>query len=268
MAGFGQITPSYIQYASNGLTKSGNRVILGGALTANTVVSYIPSARYLAFGDFASSTAFGFGNLTGGSTVIFTVANANILSLTSAKDVDSVISQYSSDVTSNRNALEVELEKTGAYGFSHGLYNYNNANTGFQDRISELSYRRKGANSTDTSVMSIVVSYNYADHDSSNIHAVMYTDTSGVDTFNGWHINKDYAQLEYNKTAEDGQASGKSVTINDDGVSIYINGTKIFRIPNAVTDYASDAAAVIAGLTTGDVYRNTLLGVTSLCIIP
>lgn len=42
--------------------------------------------------------------------------------------------------------------------------------------------------------------------------------------YNGWHVNETYVQLEFGKTAEDGQATGITLTVNSSGVHHYESG--------------------------------------------
>lgn len=104
---------------------------------------------------------------------------------------------------------------------------------------------------------------------------------SGVTTFQTLINNK--GSIVISSGDINGSANGNGISINDNNQltsvgNVFVglgNGTlitvndknQLITITNVPT-FASDSAAVTGGLDTGQLYKNTLLGVTSLCIIP
>jgi hypothetical protein len=61
----------------------------------------------------------------------------------------------------------------------------------------------------------------------------MIDDTGVLTNYNGWNVSNAYAQLEYNKVAEDGQDTGTCLTLNEDGVSHYQDGAILNQFDNS-----------------------------------
>jgi len=97
-------------------------------------------------------------------------------------------------------------------------------------------------------------------------HGRFITDTA-TGKYNGWHVGADYAQLEFAKTGEDGQASGINLTVDSSGVSIINAGSLAFKVnttgskisaPN-IPAYANNTAAV-AAIGAGKLYYTDVAG--------
>lgn len=97
-------------------------------------------------------------------------------------------------------------------------------------------------------------------------HGRFITDTA-IGKYNGWRVGATYAQLEFDKTGEDGQATGINLTVDSSGVSIINGGVLAFKVnttgtkismPN-VPAYANNTLAV-AAIGAGKLYYTDVAG--------
>lgn len=253
----------------NGTTANGSMCDLGGDVIQDTILQFNPREYSLLIGDTVNSSVLYFGDVQNDGVFLFGVNdydaayfNGGSFEATSSSNVRLTASDNSGfygtltiDPYSVANepgaGLYLRENQTDEYGFfaiNNGVKKYSNIYYGVLDGNNEI---------TDTSRW---------EANENEVHGRKYITVGG--SYNGIHCNTSYAQLEYNKVAEDNQATGTLWVMDADGASMFKDGTKVFRIKNSVPTYADDAAAIGGGLTTGDVYKTTTGGSTFLKIVP
>ena len=238
----------------NGTTANGSKCDLGGDVIQDTILSFNPTEYSVVFGDFDNGAAFYYGNVLGDGSRFGSAGNKAIsLTVDLNNGRFAGLGALEDDGTGNASSgLNVIQD-----GYDYGLYNFYNGGK----RTANIYFGlRDGNGTTDISRLEANINEVHGRH--------IIDDTGVIPNYNGFHANDTYTQLEYNKTAEDGQDTGTLTVVDADGASMFKDGTKVFRIKNSVPTYADDAAAVVGGLTTGDVYKTTTGGSTFLKIVP
>jgi len=252
--------PTFLLTASNGLTNSGSNVELGGTLTEKTFIDVGDSSinffndsmvlsvgklnpNYYGVSLIGSDIAATLTNEAIFNSKRFTVktANGDGISITDsvvASGLFGIISWQGKDTVSSGGGFYADIK--GRY--SSGFYEL------IQDGVprAQLYYGTLDSNNVITDRVRIEVSQTAA-------HGRFITDTA-TGQYNGWRVGADYAQLEFAKTGEDGQASGINLTVDSSGVSIINAGSLAFKVnttgskisaPN-IPAYANNTAAVAA----------------------
>jgi len=265
--------PTFLLTASNGLTNSGSIVRLGGSLTQNTfidvgdssIVFYNDSMNLLVgslsgggYGTNLSGTDF---NATLRNDAIFTAKYFNVI--TANGEGISIIDTVAASGLLCKiiwGGADTIASGGGFYADIKGRYS-----SGFYELIengvpkAQLFYGTLDSNNIITDRVRIEASPTAA-------HGRFIADTA-TGQYNGWHVGADYAQLEFAKTGEDGQASGINLTVDSSGVSIINAGSLAFKVnttgskismPN-IPAYANNAAAVSA-IGAGKLYYTDVAG--------
>lgn len=265
--------PTFLLTASNGLTNSGSIVKLGGSLTQNTfidvgdssIVFYNDSMNLLVgslsgggYGTNLSGTDF---NATLRNDAIFTAKYFNVI--TANGEGISIIDTVAASGLLCKiiwGGADTIASGGGFYADIKGRYS-----SGFYELIengvpkAQLFYGTLDSTNSITDIARIEANPTAA-------HGRFITDTA-TGQYNGWHVGADYAQLEFAKTGEDGQASGINLTVDSSGVSIINAGSLAFKVnttgskisaPN-IPAYANNAAAA-AAIGAGKLYYTDVAG--------
>lgn len=287
----------------NGTTFNVDKVDLGGEITENTILTFDPTVLKLIVGDSDTPSLFAFGNLNSDGEARFLVTGVSAANISAnGVDITNVDASGSVAITS---ADAIDIEADGAMNLSAisdvtmqsesaVFLSTSNASSEYTSGLSITPFATMPAaglnlkKDQDFEVGFFAIES--ADRKYANIYygvlngSNVITDTSRVEAnenevhgrkfitvggnYNGFHCNTTYSQLEFNKSADDGQASGTVWVLDTNGAALYVGGTLQFRIKNSVPSYADDAAATGAGLVTGDVYKTTTGGSTFLKIVP
>ena len=237
---------------NNGLTRSGDTVKLGGTLDSNTIITFSPSNNYIVFGNIDSGTAFYYGNLLGDGGRFGSAGNSAInLTVDLNNGRFAGLGALEDDGTGNASSgLNVIQD-----GYDYGLYNFYNGGK----RTANIYFGLHDGNGT-TDISRLEANIN-------EVHGRHIIDsTATIPNYNGFHANRYYSQLEYDKQAEDDQATGTLWVLDANGASYYVGGSFIFRIGNTIPTYADDAAAAAGGVAVNQVYKTTTGGSTFLKI--
>jgi len=246
----------------NGTTVNGNKVDLGGDVIQDTILNFNPTVYKLVLGS-EDEAVFFYGELNGGAGLYAEADNIRIASYT--PDSSGELSSFTVD-NSTGYSVTVLKNQTAGVGVDYGIAILDKTAFGGEGKSSNIYYGKNDGAGNTTDLIRIEVLG--TDEETSHAHMRRFIDFDTPVNYNGVHVNKYYAQLEYNKQSEDDQDTGTLWVVNADGAIMYKDGVKVFRIKNSVPTYANDAAAITGGLTTGDVYKNTTGGITSLCIVP
>lgn len=247
----------------NGTTANGSMCDLGGDVIQDTILSFDPTDKSITFGDGADYY-FGFGDVQNDGEVKL-ISGVDFIDISTSVDTNNEYSQYSVVNESGQYATVVKHQTEGV-GCDYGIAILDKSQFGGSGKSTNIYYGSNDGAGNTTDLIRIEVLA--TDEATSHAHMRRFIDFTTPVNYNGVHVNGDYAQLEYNKVAEDGQATGTLWVVDADGASMFKDGTKVFRIKNSVPTYADDAAAVVGGLTTGDVYKTTTGGSTFLKIVP
>ena len=238
----------------NGTTANGSKCDLGGDVIQDTALTFDPSEYYISFGDTDNANGFYYGNIVGDGDVYLGSDGANVVSFYAESGTNFYLIGTSLDDGTGFPTVDLNVVNDDV---RYGFYAFDNSGK----KTSKIYYALwDGAITTDISRIE-------ANED--EVHGRHLIDPTGVlPNYNGFYANATYTQLEFNKTAEDGQTTGNVWVLDADGASMFKDGVKVFRIKNSVPSYADDAAAAVGGLTTGDVYKTTTSGSTFLKIVP
>ena len=269
---------SALLFFENGLTENTGTVKLGGEIIENTSLEFDPTVYGITFGDLNIGKGVIVGNALSSNEFLFIVGNADSASITAKAitlettdggDVNvnsnnSVAIEANDGVSDHRGLMVLEpyattpaagLSLQKSQDFEVGVFAIDSPSK----KYANIYYGVLDVNNVITDISRFEANEN-------EVHGRKYITPGG--NYNGIHCNTTYSQLEFNKTAEDGQASGTVWVLDADGASMYVGGARQFRIKNSVPSYADDAAALSGGLITGDVYKTTTGGSTFLKIVP
>ena len=201
----------------NGLTETSGTVKLGGDIIETTILSYDPSTESIILGDLDNEKVFVFGSIEDSFTLL-------------ASGMDSAIIGTSD--SPNNDGAQITLNKDDDSGFAsmgfsvlsqtedYGLYIFDNGG----QKTANIYYAISDGMGNTTDISRI-------EANKYKVHARKIIDPTGViPNYNGYEASDTYSQLEYNKTAEDGQTSGYCFTLDTNGATLYINGTNYFRV--------------------------------------
>ena len=212
------VTNSGVTY-ENGITKSSGVVKLGGNIIEDTVLSADPTSVVFGFGDLGSEKIFGVGNTNADGKFMFSVFGADGINIITSNSVNSDYARLnlSANDTSNfaYNGLAI-ISATEDYGF----FNFDNGG----QKTANIYYGIVDGMGNVTDISRI-------EANKYKVHARRIIDPTGVlPNYNGMESSDTYCQLEFNKTAEDGQATGYCLTVDSSGLTFFVNGTNYFRV--------------------------------------
>lgn len=263
----------------NGTTFNVDKVDLGGTVSEVTTLDFDPTVYGVVLGDLNAGKGVIIGNGLGSNGFLFIVGNADSASITAKSitlettdggdvtvDCENRVAIEANDGVSDHRGLMVlepyattpaaglSLQKTqdfevGVFAIDSPSKKYANIYYGVLD------------------VNNVITDTSRFEANENEVHGRKYITPGG--NYNGVHCNTTYSQLEFNKSAEDGQASGTVWVLDADGASMYVGGVLQFRIKSTgIPSYADDAAAVGGGLVSNEVYKTTTGGSTFLKIVP
>lgn len=203
---------------TNGISKENGVVKLGAALTEDTILSYDPSNLVIGFGDILTERFVGIGNSNDDDQFGFSVSKADYVNIYTTNSTNSdyarLILSANDDNNYAYNGLAV-ISATEDYGF----FNFDNSG----QKTANIYYAV--VNGGVTTDISRIEANKY------KVHTRRLIDPTGVlPNYNGTEASDTYAQLEYNKQAEDGQATGYCLTVDSNGLTFFVNGANYFRI--------------------------------------
>lgn len=250
--------PTFLLTASSGLSYSASDVKLGGSLTQATTIDIDTfSLRFSGDGGLSigKSGAYDTALIFNGTTVRVDVSDET--NFISNSFISTTKGQGFAFIDSNANQpykwlLNGGIPNSGDVFGGMYIRKEQDWEAGYGTLISsgipkaQLFYGALDANNAITDIARIEANPTAA-------HGRFITDTA-TGQYNGWHVGADYAQLEFAKTGEDGQASGINLTVDSSGVSIINAGSLAFKVnttgskisaPN-IPAYANNTAAVAA----------------------
>lgn len=200
----------------NGLTETSGTVKLGGDIVETTSLSYDPTAYAVILGD-TGSYFFGYGNYA--SDGVRLNADVDQLTINSQPDSNTEYNSFTFSVIGGKNVAVLKNQTAGA-GYDYGIAILDKSGS----KSSNIYYGINDGSGNTTDITRI-------EANESKVHARRIIDPTGVlPNYNGYEASDTYTQLEYNKTAEDGQTSGYCFTLDTNGATLYINGTNYFRV--------------------------------------
>ena len=203
----------------NGTTINGNKVDLGGNVIQDTILQFDPNVNYISFGSEPDETLFYYGNFLGDG-IRFGSAGNKFVNILADLDNDRFCSLNLSEDDGTGNAasgLNVVQD-----GYDYGIYNFYNGGK----RTANIYFGLNSGSGT-TDISRIEANIN-------EVHGRHIIDSTGVlPNYNGFHANDTYTQLEYNKDAEDGQATGTCLTLNEDGINHFQGGAVLNQFDNS-----------------------------------
>lgn len=195
----------------NGTTVNGNKVDLGGDVIQDTILSFDPTANYISLGDGLGYYLI-FGNVTNDGNANYLVG-ADFIDISTSVDTNNEYSQYSVNKETGQFRTVIKHQTEGV-GYDYGLAILDKSQFGGQGKSANIYYGSNDGAGNTTDLIRIEVLA--TDEATSHAHMRRYIDFTTPVNYNGVHVNGDYAQLEYNKVAEDDQDTGTCFTLNED----------------------------------------------------